>query len=295
VILSKNRACQLELLIRSLKQQVTTLQELSLAVLYAAEDRGHQEGYELVRRIHPDVQLRLQEDRLPLKTQLRDLVRSDRREFFSFFVDDIVAVAPFGWWDRPFSLLRSRRDIAALSLRLNPEVNYCQPLDIQTPPPRLDSDLTWDWTRSRSRLKRLKHRLLGRSRARGDWAGSMFVDGYVFRHAEFIDYFDALPEIPHITKLEPVMLDQPLPGRRVVCYPQSRIVNVALNRVDAHSRYPHGGSSPESLNAHFLAGGRLAYDHLGNLHGNRTCHVVVEPRWQADAALRAARDSIVER
>jgi hypothetical protein len=280
LIFSKNRACQLELLLRSLKEQVTTLHDLSLAVLYAVDDGTYEEGYDLVRRIHPDVHLQLQDDRLPLGAQIRDLVRSERREFFSFFVDDIVAVRPFGWFDRQFALLRDRQDIAALSLRLNPKVSYCQPLRIKAPAPALDSDLTWEWTRSRSRLKRAARRLLGRPYAKGDWAGSMFVDGYVFRHAQFIPYFDTLPELPYVTKLESMMLNQPLPGRRVVCYAQSRIVNIVLNRVDTHSRYPHGGGSTEHLNSRFLAGDRLAYDHLKNMD-NESCHVVVEPRWQA--------------
>jgi hypothetical protein len=250
-----------------------------MAVLYAVDDRRYQQGYDLVRQIHPDVHLQLQDDRRPLSSQIRDLVRSDPREFFSFFVDDIVAVRPFGWSDRQFALLRDHQDIAALSLRLNPNINYCQPLGIEAPAPALDSNLTWDWTSSRSRLKRVARRLLGQPYAKGDWAGSMFVDGYVFRHTQFIPYFDTLPEIPYVTKLESIMLGQPLPGQRVLCYPQSRIVNVVLNRVDTHSRYPHGGGSTEHLNTRFLAGKRLAYDHLKCID-NQSCHVVVEPRWQ---------------
>jgi hypothetical protein len=248
-----------------------------LAVLYAADNREYHEGYELVGRIHPEVQLRLQNDR-PFKAQIRDLVTAEQREFFSFFVDDIVAIRPFGWWDPPFAILRKRSDIASVSLRLNPRVNYCQPLGLMAPAPRLDSELTWEWRSSRSRLKRVIRRGLGRPYARGDWAGSMFVDGYVFRHAQFIPYFEALPEIPYVTKLESLMLHQPLPGRRVICYPQSRIVNMVLNRVDTHSEYPHGGGSPSDLNSRFLQGHRLEYRHLSKLD-NTSCHVILEPSW----------------
>jgi hypothetical protein len=268
------------LLVRSLKEQVTDPNDdLSLAVLYAAEGSEHEGGYDLVRKLHPDVHLQLQSNHQPLKKQIQDLANAEQREFFTFFVDDIVVVRPFGWFDREFDLLRRRRDIASLSLRLNPEVDYCQPLNLAAPAPALDADRTWNWVAPRSRLRRGLLQLAGRRYARGDWAGSMFMDGYVFRHAQFIPYFAALPDIPYVTNLESIMLRQPLPGTRVVCYSKSRIVNVVLNRVDTHSGYPHAGGSVDELNSRFLAGHRLAYDHLKSIQ-NTSCHLVIEPSWQ---------------
>jgi hypothetical protein len=260
-----------------LHEQVQTPRGLSIAVLFAADTPEFQRGYDRVRELHPDVQLQLQDTR-PVKRQIQDLVEGERREFFSFFVDDIVAVRPFGWNDREFGLLRTRADVASLSLRLHPGVRYCQPLDVDAPPPRLDADRTWDWTYPRTRWSQRIARLTGRRFAKGDWAGSMFLDGYVFRHAPFIDYFAALPEIPYVTRIESVMLSHPLPGNRVACYAQARIVNVVLNRVDQHSGFPHAGGSAEEMNARFLKGERLTYEHLRN-RDDPTCHVVAEPQW----------------
>ncbi len=285
--MSKNRACQLELLLRSLKEQVTSLPRLSVSVLYAADLGVFARGYERTRRLHPDVHWRLQEPR-SIKAQLDELVRMEPREFFTFMVDDDVVVRPFGPSDPPFRLLRERRDVAAVALRLHPGVRYCQPLRLRTPPPRLDSDLTYEWKASRRRAVRLLRRLVGRPSPQGDWAGSMFVDGNVFRHAEFADYFARLPEISHVPHVESIMLRRPLPGRRVAIYPQSRILNLVMNRVDVSSRYPHGGGSPDDFNARFLNGERLAYHQLTQMH-NESAHVVVHPRWEplpaADAAL----------
>ena len=210
VIFSKNRAGQLELLVRSLREQVQTPRELSLAVLYAASTPDFRRAYDLAREIHPEVDFRLQDTR-PLKRQIQDLVEAERREFFTFFVDDIVAVRPFGWSDREFDLLRSRSDVASLALRLHPGVRYCQPLGLSVPAPPLDADRTWDWRGPRGRLSPILARLMGKRYPQGDWAGSMFMDGYVFRHAPFIEYFAALPEIPYVTRLEPIMLGHPLP------------------------------------------------------------------------------------
>jgi hypothetical protein len=55
-------------------------------------------------------------------------------------------------------------------------------------------------------------------------------------------------------------------------------LNLAMNRVDEHSGYPHAGGSAEELNTHFLAGDRLSYDHLRSSN-HASCHVAVVPRW----------------
>jgi hypothetical protein len=246
-------------------------------VLFAADTPDFRRGYELAREIHPDVDFRPQDAR-PIKRQIQDLVEAEQREFFTFFVDDIVAVRPFGWTDVEFDVMRRRSDVASLSLRLHPGVRYCQPLSLSVAPPRFDADRTWDWRSPRSRLPQMLARLTGRRYAQGDWAGSMFMDGYVFRHLPFIDYFASLPEIPYVTRLEPIMLGHPLPGHRVVCYSQARIVNVVLNRVDQHSAYPHGGGSAEELNERFLQGDRLVYEHLRKRE-DVACHITVEPQW----------------
>jgi len=277
-VFSKNRACQLELLLRTLFQHVTTPQELSVAVLYLADSPEYEGGYTLVRNLFPTVTFCPQDNR-PIHAQVLELASAEEREFFAFFVDDIVVVRPFGWNDQPFRLLRTRRDITSISLRLHPRVNECQPLGISTSIPALDNDLTWDYRVPRNRLARAAARLLGKSLPQGDWAGAMFIDAYVFRHRQFLEYFRKLPELAYITKLEGTMLDHPLPGTRVVCYPESRLLNIVMNRVDKHSVYPHGGGSVEELNQCFLRGERLDDTHLQGLD-NRACHLVLEPRWR---------------
>jgi hypothetical protein len=263
--------------VRSLCEQVTTPSELSIAVLFAASTPEFRRGYEQVRQLHPDTQLHEQDSR-PVKRQIQDLVEGERREFFSFFVDDIVAVRPFGWSDREFALLRTRPEVASLSLRLHPRISHCQPLNLDAPAPPLDADRTWDWTYPRNPWVQRLARLAKRPFAKGDWAGSMFLDGQVFRHPQFIEYFALLPEIPYVTKIESVMLSRPLPGRRVACYAHARIVNVVLNRVDQHSGFPHAGGSAEEMNARFLEGERLTYERLGD-RDYPSCHVTVEPAW----------------
>lgn len=264
---------------RSLKDQFGAPSRLSVSVLYVATTPALDEGYALTALLHPELELVRQSAEVPIKQQIQRLVEEDEREFFTFFVDDIVIVRRFGLADHPFQLLRSRDELASISLRLNPRVDRCQPLGLRTGTPPLDADLTWDWRPASSRLRRLWGRLSGHPTPLGDWAGSMFLDGSVFRHRQFIEHFRTLPALDYVTRLESVMLHSPLPGARVACYPESRLVNLVMNRVDVHSGYPHGGGSVEELNTRFLAGERLAYAHLSFLD-NRACHLVEAPRWQ---------------
>ncbi len=104
------------------------------------------------------------------------------------------------------------------------------------------------------------------------------MDGTVYRYGQFVEYFKKLPPVSFVTQLEETMLRNPLPGDRCVCYPEGRIVNIAMNRVDIHSQYPHGEGSAQDLNERFLSGGRLSYAHLKGRNHN-SCHLVANPEW----------------
>ncbi|MBS2027839.1 MAG: hypothetical protein JST54_08060 [Deltaproteobacteria bacterium] len=287
VIFSKDRPAQLELLVRSLKEQIREQSSLSIAVLYAASNSGFGEGYERFRSLHPEVELSLQVKDRPIKAQIASLVERERREFFTFFTDDIVIIRPVAWTDHPFNVLRRQQDVVSVSLRLNPRVSFCQPLNLAETCPPLDDDLTWDYRSPTSRWLRLARAATGYPYPKGDWAGAMFIDGYIFRHDQFVPYFSALPEFSHVTHIESVMLRNPLPGRRVVCYPESRLVNLVLNRVDTQSQYPHAGGSPGELNSRFLSGEVLDYEKLKGLH-NTSCHIAVEPDWTTRSNLKSS-------
>ncbi|MBN8610219.1 MAG: hypothetical protein J0L92_06530 [Deltaproteobacteria bacterium] len=276
VVFSKDRACQLELLLRSLHEQCRQSERLRIAVLYKASDARFAAGYEEVRRRFPAVDL-VPQTSSPIKEQIGALVAQPLCELFTFFTDDIVVIRPIDLFDAPFETLRERADVTSIALRLDRSIDHCQPLGIDTPPPTLDVDSTWRYRRPSTRPGRLLARLRG-TLPLGDWAGSMFIDGYVFRHPELVDYFRRLPDFSHVTQIEQVMLENPLRGDRVVCCAKARIVNLVLNRVDTRSVYPHAGGSPAELNERFLDGGRLDYTHLRTVP-RRSCHVDVPPRW----------------
>lgn len=83
IIFSKNRACQLELLLRSIKLNANNLFS-DIIVLYDCDSRGFQLGYEQVSFIYENVRFFKQHD---FCEDTKELI-SKSREYVCFFVDD---------------------------------------------------------------------------------------------------------------------------------------------------------------------------------------------------------------
>ena len=277
IILSKNRPPQLDLLLRSLIEQVPDAKQFEIVVLYDYDNADYKNGYDRTFEEHPFVRAELQE-KVALKAQFCRLLESSRQPLFAFFADDLVVIRPFSLSDRPFQLLRSRPDLAAVSLRLNPRVDYSQPIDVHVTPPKLDDDLTWKWKALPlpGAWDERYRKLFGK--ANGDWSLPYILDGNVYRREEMAAYFRKLPPIPRIPLLEPLM-SQHLPSApRMVCYPESHIVSLAMNTNDREHGYPAGTSSLEEMNARYLRGDRLSYTPWVDMD-NRSCHYVIDPVW----------------
>lgn len=278
-IFSKNRAAQLELLLRSFKTFFADFELADVAVLVDVEKGSEfSTGYELVQRLFPSVSLFSQEKEKH-REQIQGLLKSSDAKYFSFFADDLVFVNPFSIEDREFNLLIQRTDIAALSLRLFPEVTYSQPLDRGNAVPPLDRENTYRWKYPQW-LRRVKgiRRLL----PWGDWAWPYILDGNVYRLVEFREYFSSFPRVPNIGKLEP-LLTQNLPKPpRVLIYPQSKVVSVAMTTVQEGSPYPSLNESAEKINLRFLTGERLDGEPY-RAWKRQSCHIAAPAYWKAES------------
>lgn len=261
VVFSKDRAAQLDLLLRSVKRYVRRFDEASLVVLWKASDAGFARGYELVRRLHPDVRFVAETG---FRAQTLELV-DPARELTAFLVDDDVFREPFSLDAEPVRLLRAREEILAVSLRMGPQLDRCYSEDRETPPPPLDAQRAWDW----------------RGEA-GDWGYPMSLDGNVFRTAQLlpllhaIDFFDP-------NSLEARLAERPLAAPRMVCFERSRLLNVPANRVQDTCPNRHGGVDPAALNERFLGGERIALAPFRDVE-NRAPHHELDYEWQPAGA-----------
>jgi len=277
VIFSKNRAAQLDLLLRSWSEQVPEWPAFAVSVLYLSTAPEFDRGYDIVKKAFPTVFFQPEDSSQPFKAQVLALIERDERELFHFLADELVFLRGYSTSDAPFQLLRQRPDIAAVALRMNPGINFSQPLNLRTPPPPHRGNI-WAWKSRPLWIERFM-RVFGVHSARGDWRLQVNVDGNVFRYPQFRAYFRSLPEIAGLNMLETAFVMNPLPDAPyLVSYPESRLINLALNRVDTHSWYPMAGHTAEDFNRRYLAGERLAYRKLVGLRHN-ACHVIVDPDW----------------
>jgi hypothetical protein len=284
VIFSKDRAAQLDMLLRSWSAQAAEWSDFAISVLYKSTSPEFTRGYEIVKREYPSVFFQREDDARPFKAQVLELVEREERELFHFLADELVFIRPYSTDDEPFQLLRRRPDVAAVSLRMSPRINFAQPIGLKTPPPPHRGNI-WKWQARPLWVERVARQFAIHS-ARGDWALQLNVDGNTFRYRQFVEHFRTLPEIAGLNKLETVFVLNPLPNAPyLVSYSESRLINLAMNRVDPYSTYPFGGLSAEEFNARYLAGERLSYQSLLGLQHN-ACHIIVQPEWLPAPAAR---------
>jgi len=260
IVFSKDRPAQLELLLRSMKLLWSDWRAQSISVLLAASTAAFGRGYELVAAEHAGVAYIDQNSRpTPFKEQLLELVGNAR--FTGFLVDDNVFKAEFTLASSEFALLRREPDVAALSLRMAPHMDYSYPADLYAPVPPLDKQRTWRW----------------RGLA-GDWGYPMSLDGHIFR-TDDVRPLIAAAEFHDPNSLEAALSRTPIEKPRMVCFTRAPIVNIPANRVQDTVRNRHAGGDPAWVNQGFLAGGRLALDPLLGLDG-RGPHVPVRLQWE---------------
>lgn len=108
LIFSKNRACQLDLLLRSLN--------LPASVLYTF-DPEFEAGYKKLIKMHPTVNFVKQTE---FKSQLIEFVKSS--DYLLFLPDDDVMIAPFSIDLPEFQEFMKSPDVATLSLGLSSNI-----------------------------------------------------------------------------------------------------------------------------------------------------------------------------
>lgn len=268
VVFSKDRACQLDLLLRSLRTHLAWLDPGEISVLYAHSTAPYARGYETVRALHPGVRFVAEADAASFRDATLALVDT-ARPLTTFLVDDDVLLAGFSLDDPELARLATRPELACVSLRLAPRIDYCYSLDRPAPPPELDADRTWAWPG-----------------APGDWAYPMSLDGHVFRTVELLPLLEQLP-FSNPNSLEAVLAEHPLPLPRSGCYEEPRLLNVPANRVQDTAPNRHGSIPAELLNDRFLAGERIAAASLDGVV-NRAPHHELDYVFEPYAAPAAA-------
>ena len=262
IIFSKNRACQLDLLLRTMELNWKTVKDNRVWVLWTATSDALAEGYRLTFDRHEWVDTMCEGN---FKNDLLSVFDTAQR-FSMFLVDDVVFRAPFDP-DEAALLDELDRDarIACISLRLCRRINYCYSKSIKSPQPITPEGLEymlWAW---RTQV--------------GDWSYPMSLDGNIFRTE------DIHPRLMHLEYSNPNTLEDRLAGPSIdrplmACYFDSKLFGVPLNKVQTVRPLNKSENiDADIINKSYLVGKRMSVRPYQG-YENRAAHEVVAPVWE---------------
>jgi len=254
LIFSKNRACQLELLLRNLTVPAT--------VQYTC-DPEFKAGYEKLTGMYPNISFVKETE---FKKTLLNLLKSGG-EYVMFLVDDDVALAPFSEDCPEFAEFKKNPDILCLSLRAAP---YYKGAPVMT-------NNTWNW-----------------KSAKWSFGYPMSASSHIFRKADIFPVLadkDAVVDIPNDIEVE---LAKKLPARPLMmCFDKPKFISNLANQVQSKYAFKNLHMPVEALEERFLKGERLSLEHMRRC-AERSKRVLMEVpyEWEKDSPVIPAEAGI---
>src|SRR3954452_12424036 len=246
VVFSKDRPAQLDVLLGSIERFFVEWRDVALTVVHVATDDAAQRGYARVRALHPEIAF---VDESTTEQSFKDitLALTGRNPLVAFLMDDQLFKAPFTLRRPEVARFLEDPETMCLSLRMDPGMDYCYPLDRHVAVPEFEAEGVWRW-----------------GAAEGDWAYPMSLDAHLFRTAELRPLLEAVA-FRNPNSLEGALANAPLPHPRLACLREAPTVNIPDNRVQDVCDNRHGTGDAAALTARFLAGDRLDLEPLVGL------------------------------
>jgi len=265
IIFSKDRAAQLDLLLRSLRHCFKEYKTCKIHVLYDASEDDYYKGYlRLLENKDLCKNTEFISDKLygSFRESLLKILNL-KNELTMFLVDDIIFKSSFSLSDPEITFVKNNEEIIAHSLRLWNGINHCYATNKPNSIPTFVKKCIWNWVSSE-----------------GDWGYPMSVDGNIYR-TKFIS-----EKINKINFKNPNQLEANLAAtadrtkQYMSCYVQeSKLLNIPANIVQTTFSNRHGNIiDVKELNNKFLSGNELSFQHMLN-YTNNTVHVEIPFKW----------------
>jgi hypothetical protein len=248
-IFSRDRACQLELFLRSMKKYFKQWDKYQINVLYTYSNEEFKKGYDITFEKHPEIryikETSFKEDTLRLVDKTK--------EYTIFFVDDNVFKEPLDIDDRKIRVFKTNEGICCVSLRLHPNLTYCYPARVAMFKPAMTEDNVFDWR--------------GKP---GDYGYPMSLDGHLFRTNDIFIILEKL-NYNNPNSLESNLAANPINRPFMIMFDKSVILNIPVNKVQNFNNNIHGNISAEYLNKEYLSGKILSIKNIDGFK-NISCH-----------------------
>lgn len=253
LIFSRDRACQLDLLLRSIRDNFKDINHIN--VLIKATNRKYRKSYDKIFDDSVDLPgySFWYEAKEIFKEDVMQIVDGSfflSNEHTICFCDDDVVIRPID-----LEILKYfKNDVNAISLRMGKHINYCYPKNAHMELPTLveynGKYMMWNWQHYNRHL---------------DWGYPMSLAGNIYRTEFLKDLWNKIPfDAPNW--MEGYMaLNAPKDKPYQVSYQEQHVYNVAVNLVQTVCKNRHSGKYPiEKLNQKFLDGYIISTETLYN-------------------------------
>ena len=243
IIFSKNRACQLNLLLDSIKSNSGLLFN-KINILYKADNSEYNDGYLKVISDYNNVNFLKEID------FRRDLIKliDDNIEATTFMVDDAVIFKQV--LAKKIDIIKPVvEDKIIFSLRLGENCNYSHPADLQYTLGEHEKNgeyITFDYTKQQA----------------GDFKYPLSTDGHIYNTNLLKDLLIEIPFVNPNTleaNLQRFVLTNAIP-KTMKCFIESKLVSIPVNLVNDTFKNRHGLEfkiSEKELNDKYLVGEKI--------------------------------------
>ncbi len=247
LIFSKNRACQLDLLLRSIYDNFPMFKfGAKMHILFKADSDEYDKGYRKLMK-NGNLNLIWHEEDIAFKDEVMQIVHGFDEPHTLCFVDDDVVIKSVNVISM-LQIFDRNPEVNALSLRMGKHINYCYAKDTPQQIPEFIMDkekvLKWNWVQ-----------------AEHDWGYPMSLAGNIYRTEELVPLWEKLP-FNGPNYIEGYMaMNAPADDRPFqITYAYQRVYNIANNLVQTVCKNRHADKpedAPEVLNELYLKGFRI--------------------------------------
>ena len=249
IIFSKNRAAQLDALLRSIYEYYP---ECDYTIIYKS-DLEYLGGYVKLFNTFPNADIRKESN---FREDVFDVLTEP---YTGFLMDDMMFIDRFTG-GKEWDLFDRSHNIAALSLRLHPGINfsYVKDMPIFNPFTGKQDLYLWEWRAYASY-----------------WGYPMSLDGHIFRTQDLVECMEVIG-FDNPNQLEGMLASYPIQKKFMLCYESAKVVNYPLNLVQDVCKNRNMHISLKELNDNYMKGKRIK---LMKPAKHNSCHVAQNIEW----------------
>jgi hypothetical protein len=267
IIFSKDRAMQLDLLLKSILLNFN-VGDYKLNILYKASNDEYNRGYNTIRDLYPQFTYKKEEN---FKKDLVSLFNDS--EYTVFLTDDDIIYQKFELNKDELHNIFMLTNASCFSLRLGLNTKHCYTMQ------RLNDLKNFKRHEFYHDISLIEPIISWKVEdGTNDYAYPMSLDGHIFK-TDFIKYFSESIEYANPNILEAMLSKITKNNMIISSYPNSRLVNNPINRVQNIFHNLSGmifGYSAEDLNEMFLDDISFDFNKM-NFNEITGCHQEIQP------------------